>query len=159
MSSWVFLVVFISLSDNSCHLDSVMPVWHPCNAWFHGVIYNRARGLWLKLEFLDKADQEEKQLCPGQALPRAHSLANLEWNHPLIPSGQPNTVSVLYWPKIWAKIVSVFSVSEIRSFGDSAKLTFLTKTPLFCQKSTVSAETSLNWLKQVFGQNRVNDIF
>ena len=73
------------VSGNSCDPDSVMAMWYPCHAWFHGIIHNSAWSLRLKLEFLDEADQEQKQLCLGYTFPRADPFANLEWNHPLIP--------------------------------------------------------------------------
>ena len=44
-----------------------------------------ARTLWFKFELLDEADQEEEQLCLGQALSRTDPLAHLKGSHPLIP--------------------------------------------------------------------------
>ena len=62
-----------------------MAMWYPGKPWYHGIIHNSAWSLRLELEFLDEADQEQKQLCLGYTFPRADPFANLEWNHPLIP--------------------------------------------------------------------------
>ena len=62
-----------------------MAMWYPGHPWYHGIIHNSAWSLRLELEFLDEADQEQKQLCLGYTFPRADPFANLEWNHTLIP--------------------------------------------------------------------------
>ena len=52
----------------------------------------------------------------------------------MIGSGQPNTVSVRFWPKFSAKICFSFGLSAFFSFGDSAETCFFGRKKLFRPK-------------------------